>query len=91
MSVCLPDCSLKKQKLGEPLKKHFDAVNRTKKFFSQQITFVTKCENIELCFKGKRLIKNILVILRHAARALSGQERSKDITSKTNNLLGNQD
>lgn len=57
MSLCLPACSLKKQKLGEQLKNHFDAVNRTKKFFSQQITFVTKCEKIEFCFKGKRLIK----------------------------------
>lgn len=56
MSLCLPACSLKKQKLGEWFKIHFDAVNRTKKFFSKQIISVTECENTEFCFKGKRLI-----------------------------------
>lgn len=57
MSLCLLACSLKKQKLGEQLKKHFDAVNRIKKFFSQQITFVTKCENIRVLLQGKEVNK----------------------------------
>lgn len=56
------------QKQGKQFKTHFDAVNRTKRFFSQQITFVTKCENTEFCFKRKRLIKIILVILRQNER-----------------------